>query len=259
MKKSIWAASVFLLFFSAGCANASEKPTVTIAAAASLTDVMEEIVPSYEEACNVDVTLLLGSSGKLARQIEQGAPVDVFLSADTRWTTYLKERGYTDDAQMETFAENRLVVISHHEHAAAGSLEALKSAAEDQTTAIGNPDSVPAGTYTKQALETIHLWDQMEDQMVFAGDVRQVLTYVESGDADYGVVYASDAFTSDKVHVTAEVDPSLHESIIYPAAVITKSRTEEAASDFITFLSTEAAGKTLENYGFTAIGDETNK
>ncbi|MYL20725.1 molybdate ABC transporter substrate-binding protein [Halobacillus litoralis] len=258
MKKRIWAAFVFLLF-SAGCAGAEEKPTLTIAAAASLTDAMEEIVPQYEDTSNVNVTLLLGSSGKLARQIEQGAPVDVFLSADTRWTTYLKERALTDDDQTTTFAENQLVIISHEEQPSINSLKALDSMAGDQTLAVGNPDSVPAGTYTKQALETIQLWDRLQEQMVFAGDVRQVLTYVESGDADYGVVYATDALISDKVHVTAEVDPALHDSIIYPAAAITKSRTEDAASSFLTFLSTEKAVSILENNGFTTLGDEKNR
>ncbi|WP_226582386.1 molybdate ABC transporter substrate-binding protein [Halobacillus litoralis] len=239
-------------FLLTSCAQAANEKHITIAAAASLTDVMDEIIPLFEKEYNIEVDLTLASSGKLARQIEQGAPVDVFLSADTKWTTYLKERGLINDSSYYEFASNQIVVVGRPDHKAISHIDDLKQLPSDIEIAVGNPESVPAGTYTKEALETIQIWEQLKGSMVFGSDVRHVLTYVETGEVDYGMVYNSDAVISEKAEVKAEFDTNLHKPILYSGVTISESRTEDEARQFFSFLREEPkVRETLKDFGFT--------
>ncbi|SDN86902.1 molybdate ABC transporter substrate-binding protein [Halobacillus aidingensis] len=254
MRKLIWIWSSMILLFLCSCASPSDSSemSIRIAAAASLKDVMEELTPLFEEQYNIEIETIYGGSGKLARQIEQGAPVDVFLSADLRWIELLKEQNLVEEDTYIEYATNRIVLIGDDSTSRLDTIQEL-NLKENEQLAVGNPESVPAGTYTKQALERIQLWSRLEDQMVFGSDVRQVLAYVESGQVDYGFVYASDAMISDRVITLTKVDHNLHDSIVYPGIVISKSRAKEQGQKFLTFLTSDRATEIYNAYGFNPL------
>ncbi|MFD2923905.1 molybdate ABC transporter substrate-binding protein [Halobacillus naozhouensis] len=239
----------------AGCSNTpgQEQDTteLTISAASSLTDAMKEIKTTYESQ-NKDVTLTFNfaGSGKLAQQIQQGAPLDVFLSANQKWMDKLEKQQFILKETRFSFTGNSLVLITkQNRHFDFSSIQSIQLSDEEQL-ALGDPASVPGGMYTKQALQSINKWEDLKAQMVYARDVRQVLTYVESGNVALGFVYASDALISDRVKIISQVDQSLHQSIIYPAAVLTASANTKEAKAFLDYLKTEEAQEILESYGF---------
>lgn len=227
-----------------------EKIPLTVSAAVSLTDALEEIKELYEKDHPVDLTFNLGGSGTLAQQIQQGAPVDIFISANREWMDKLEEDDLVNTSTREDVTGNKIVLItgeaSKIDYKSADEI----SAADVDQIAIGNPESVPAGKYTEEILHNLKKWDELEGKLVRAKDVRQVLTYVETGNADIGFVYESDAMTSDKIKILATVDESLHDPIIYPGAVLADTKHEKEASDFLKFLKTEEAQSILEKYGF---------
>lgn len=223
---------------------------IFVSAAASLSDSMEEIKHDYEEE-NPDIKLTLnyGGSGKLAQQIQQGAPVDVFLSADQEWMDMLENKKMILNDTREDFVKNTLVMIgSKNADLNVNNFTDLSPAVGQ--IAIGNPESVPAGNYAKEALTHIDKWDALIDQFVYAKDVTQVLSYVESGNTKVGFVYDSDALRSDKVKVLAEADSSWHDPIVYPGAATSSSEHPEAAKDFVSFLTSNHAQEIFESYGF---------
>lgn len=263
MKKfAIFMLTIASLLF-AGCSNdtssktnrdseekVEEKTPLTVSAAVSLTDALEEIKELYEKEHPVELTFNLGGSGTLAQQIQQGAPVDIFISANQEWMDTLEKGDLVDTSTREDVTGNKIVLIT-----GADSKIGYKSAdeitkADVDQIAIGNPESVPAGKYTKEILHKLKKWDELEDKLVRAKDVRQVLTYVETGNADIGFVYESDAVTSDKIKILSTVDESLHDPIIYPGAVLAETKHEKEAEEFLKFLGTEKAQNILEKYGF---------
>ncbi|MDQ0216060.1 molybdate transport system substrate-binding protein [Oikeobacillus pervagus] len=229
----------------------TEKVELTVSAAASLTDAMAEIEKAFlKEYSSIDLTFSFGGSGNLAKQIEQGAPVDVFLSADSKWTDTLAKKDLVLKDTITSFTGNKLVLISPKDSEPnITSFQELKSNDWKQLS-IGEPESVPAGQYSKDTLESINLWNHVKDKIIFAKDVRQVLTYVESGNADLGIVYSSDALMSDKVQVLAEAEEKWHDPIVYPAAVVKASKHQDEAKQFVEFLSSEKAQSILKKYGF---------
>ncbi|MGP4059684.1 molybdate ABC transporter substrate-binding protein [Halobacillus sp. H74] len=241
----------------AGCMSNTEENEITIAAASSLTDVLEQAIPLYEKEYDIEVNLLLGGSGKLARQIEQGAPVDVYLSADRRWIEDLQEAGMVENDSYVEYATNRLVLVGSNTQKESLAFRKLNSLSSDKQVAIGNPKSVPAGTYTKQALEKIQVWEQLKKQVIFASNVRQVLTYVETDEVDYGIIYASDAEISDNVKILDEVDNQLHDSIIYPGIITSKSRSKEKSKAFLSFLNEKQIQGIFNSYGFMSVANRS--
>lgn len=261
--------TVCMLLIPLGCSNTSSPPSpqapvqnqpneapsakteLMIAAAASLTDALQEMKHAFEqENQNIAVTYTFGSSGKLAQQITQGAPADLFLSASKKDMTKLEENKLVDPSSIATFAQNKLVLIAPKE-----SQLALKSFEElSQSSlahlAIGEPQSVPAGRYTKQALMKLGLWDQLQPKLVLGSDVRQVLTYVESGNADAGIVYATDAQVSNQVKVLATAKPQWHDAIVYPGAILTATAHQKEAETFFTYLKSDKGREILRKYGF---------
>lgn len=234
--------------------DSGEEEVLLISAAASLTDAMEDIIDAFEEDhSGVKVTANFAGSGKLAQQIQQGAPTDVFLSADQEWMNHLEEDDLVDSDSVTDFAANELVLITKKDtdfH--------INSLADLQTEsvkriAIGNPDSVPAGMYTKEALKHSKLYKPLQDQFVFAKDVRQVLTYVETGNTEAGFVYRSDMLRSDDVEAAVSIDQSLYEPIVYPAATVTESAHTELAKEFVSFLESNTVSEILEDYGFNNV------
>jgi molybdate transport system substrate-binding protein len=227
------------------------ETTLMVSAAASLTDVLNELKPAFErEHPGLTVTYNFGGSGKLATQIEQGAPADVFLSASKQEMDRLEEKQLIAKDTRLDFAKNELVLIT-----ASSSPLALTSFEElggdaIKHLAVGEPVSVPAGRYAKEALEHLKLWDGLSGKLVFGSDVRQVLTYVESGNADAGIVYASDAALSPNVKVIAAAKPEWHKPIVYPGAVVAASRQADTAKAFLDFLTSEKGKAILQKYGF---------
>ncbi len=247
-----------LIGLSIGCSQSNpsqgEEPSrsieLTVSAAASLTDALEEIKGLYQqEAENVKVTFNFASSGTLQQQIEQGAPVDVFLSAATKQMDALQDKGLIIEETYEGLLENKLVLVVPQDASTELKFEEL-GAAEVERVAIGEPGSVPAGQYAQEVLTNIALWEAVEAKTVFAKDVREVLTWVEQSEVDAGIVYSTDAQISSKVKIAASAPLGSHEAILYPVAVIRDTKEVEAAKAFIAFLKTEKAQEIFKKYGF---------
>ena len=247
--------SFALLLFLVGCSNdatkSEEKTKLMVSAAVSLTDALEEIKTIYEKEHSVELTFNLGGSGSLAQQIQQGAPVDVFISANQEWMDTLASDDLIIDSTREDITGNKLVLITGIDSTIAYASITDINDSDIEQIAIGNPESVPAGKYTEQVLQNLNLWDDLESKLVFGKDVRQVLTYVETENVDIGFVYESDALSSQEIKVLATAETGTHEPVIYPAAILKDTKHEKEATDFMTFMASDQAQKVLEKHGFT--------
>lgn len=234
-------------------ATAGQPTELVVSAAASLTDVMTEISELYKNITpNVTVKLNFGSSGALQEQIEQGAPADVYMSASKKSMTELEDGGFILEGTKVELLENKVVLVIPADKDEPDSFEDIDDAAK---IAIGEPETVPAGEYAVDVLTYYKVLDTLEaaDKLVYANDVRQVLNWVESGDADAGIVYSTDALTSDKVKVVATASDESHKAIIYPAAVVRDSKNPDAAKAFVDFLSTPEVIRLFQASGFTTL------
>lgn len=232
-------------------ATLEESIELTVSVAASVQDAMQEVQAAYQaEDPNVTITYNFGSSGSLAQQIVQGAPVDVFLSASKQWMDDLEEQGQILDGSREDLLLNILVVIVPQDKT---DITDFSDFGTDNVSklAVGEPESVPAGKYAQEALTSMNMFEALQPKMVFGKDVRQVLSYVETGNVDAGLVYATDAKISDQVQVVATAPADSHSPIIYPVGVVADSEHAEAAQDFVDFLSSDPAMAIFEAYGFT--------
>lgn len=235
---------------SVNSAESHESVSLTIAAAASVQDAMKEIQTAYEaEVPNVVVTYNFGSSGSLAQQIRQGAPVDVFLSASEQWMDDLASSGELVDSSRVDLLQNAMVLIVPQDTTGIADFSDLGIEGMGKV-AIAEPDSVPAGRYAKEVLTTFELFEPLRSQFVFGKDVRQVLSYVGTGNVDAGLVYATDALVSNRVNVVATAPKESHSAIVYPVAVVDGSTNVEAAQAFIDFLSGDTANTIFEEHGF---------
>jgi len=234
----------------AGICNAQAKVNLTISAAASLKDSLAEAEASYKQShANVDFSNNFGSSGTLSAQIDQGAPVDVFLSAAAKPMDNLALKSEIVPDTRHNLLRNTLVLIAPLD----STLRDFSGLVSNNVKmiALGDPASVPVGQYGRQTLTSLHLLDRLNSKFVFAKDVRQVLTYVESGNADAGLVYATDALTSSKVRVVATAPEGSHDAIVYPVAVVKGSHNVEAARAFVWYLSGPAAQAVFVRRGFS--------
>ncbi|GIP55131.1 molybdate ABC transporter substrate-binding protein [Paenibacillus vini] len=232
--------------------NPKSSVTLTISAAASLKESMEEIAALYEaEHENIKLTMNFGASGSLQKQIEQGAPADLFLSAGQKQMTALIDGKFVNADSKVDLLRNRLVLIVPSDASVVPvSLEVLQEK-DFGMIALGEPEVVPAGSYTKEALENGQLWTMLQPKMVFAKDVTQVLTYVESGNADAGFVYESDAKLTSKVKTALVLDEKSHTPILYPAGIVAATKYPDEADQFLEFLQSAAASDVFRNYGFS--------
>jgi molybdate transport system substrate-binding protein len=234
-----------------GGASAPEATVeLTVSAAASVQDALNDIQVAYQAAePTVTITYNFGSSGSLAQQIAQGAPTDVFLSASQQWMDDLEEKGQLLDGTRRDLLLNSLVMIVPQNKT---EVTDFSDFATDQVNklAMGEPESVPAGRYAKEALISLNLFEGVQSKLVFSKDVRQVLSYVETGNVDAGLVYATDAQLSDQVRVVATAPIESHSPIVYPVGVVADSENSEAAQAFIDFLSSDTAIAIFEEYGF---------
>nr|WP_295973102.1 molybdate ABC transporter substrate-binding protein [uncultured Bacillus sp.] len=258
----------FLLIFATACtdnktsdassskdkaqSDSKEKVELTISAAASLKDALDVIQTDYQED-HPEVTLKFnyGSSGSLQKQISEGAPVDLFFSAaEDKFDQLVEEGSITKEDGVDLLGNELVLIVPKESDAAVNSFEHLATAELNQLS-IGTPETVPAGQYAKESLEKLQVWDKIESKVVFAKDVRQVLSYVETGNVDAGIVYKTDALISDKTKIVATADPSTHTPIIYPVGVIKESAHFKEAKEFYNYLQSDAALKVFEEYGFT--------
>lgn len=257
MKKKIITAAVALcmLITTAGCSRSFKTKTVTVLAAASLTDVMGQIEERYEEKHpDIDLIFSFAGSGALQSQIEEGAPADVFISAATRQMDALNDEGLMVSSSIRELLLNKVVLI-----VPSGSsldLTSFEDVLSDGVNMIGlgETESVPAGKYAAQVFETLGIWDEVQARANFGTDVRTVLSWVETGDVDCGVVYATDAFTSDAVTIAAEAPEGSCDRVVYPAGIVAGSEVADEAEEFLQYLQSAEASSVFESYGFTMAG-----
>ncbi len=229
---------------------AQSNTNLLVSAAASMKDVLAEIKPLYQQSQpNVSITYNFGASGALQRQIEQGAPVDVFISAAKKQVDALEQKNLLVPGSRTVIAKNRLVLVVPGNVSGISSFYNLKDA-RVKKIAIGEPRSVPAGQYAQQVLQQLKIWDQIKSKLVFANNVRQVLASVESGNAEAGLVYSTDAKISNKVKVVVAADEKYHSPIIYPLAILKRSKNIDAAKNFSQFLASDKAKAVFKKYGF---------
>ena len=234
----------------AGC-RIGKRPTMILSIAASLQDAMEEVETSYQRDHGpIDFQNNFGSSGALAREIEYGAPVDAILSAGTKPLDDLEAHDLIERGTRTNLLRNSLVLIAPRD----SSLTGFEELASDRVRVIGlgDPATVPAGQYGKQTLVKMQIYDKVSPKIVLAKDVRQVLAYVESGNADAGLVYATDARTSDKVRVVTVVPESAHDPIVYPLAIVAGSKNGPDVRAFVAYLNSRAAKAIFARHGFIA-------
>jgi molybdate transport system substrate-binding protein len=226
--------------------------TLTISAAISLKQSVEAIEKEYQRI-HPEITFRnnFGASGTLAVEIENGAPVDIFLSAALRPMDELEAKHLLAAGTRRNLLRNQLVLIAP----AGSSLAGFPGLTNSQIRfiAIGEPNSVPAGEYALATLQALNLADQLKPKFVYARDVRQVLAYVETGNADAGFVYATDAKSSLRAKVIARVPPGSHPDILYPGAVLVGTHAMQEAKSFNDFLVSRAASDTFDSFGFTAL------
>src|SRR6266852_2568908 len=220
---------LFILFgLLAGCSS-PKKESITVFAAASTREVMEQLAADFQSETGITVTLNFGPSSGLARQIEQGANADLFLSADESWPDYLAEKGLVD--QRRDLLTNKLVVVAPVEGILPIKELADLTRPEIHRFALAGK-AVPAGMYARKALESAGLWEQLKDRVVEGGDVRAALAYVSRGEAEAGFVYATDAANNTKVRIALEVNPELHPPIRYPLVLLKQDSSKPSARRF---------------------------
>ncbi len=222
---------------------------ITVSAAASLSNAFTDIAKSFEKSTGIKVALNFASSNNLLRQMESGAPVDVFASADQETMDKAEAKKISDPNTRKNFALNDLVLIVPANRPAVKTAKELVSE-NIKSIAIGKPESVPAGRYAKASLEHSGVWNQLQTKFIFGDNVRQVLNYVQRGEVDAGIVYRTDALTAPKdVAITAVMDG--HKPVSYPIAVCTTGNDADDGKKFIGYVLSPESQAILSKYGFS--------
>ena len=230
-----------------------EKKPVMVFAAASTTNAVTDVAALFSNTTGIDVSLSFASSSTLAKQIQSGAPANVYISANQKWMNFLEEKKLIDAAGRFDLLSNRIVLISpkssnvHINISTASNLEEILGKGR---LAMGDPSHVPAGMYAKQALENLGLWKQVKDKLAPAKDVRSALTLVEREEVPLGIVYATDAAISSKINIVGEFPKDSHSPIAYPVALVTGNATP-SAERFLDFLKTPEVATIFITYGFS--------
>jgi molybdate transport system substrate-binding protein len=224
--------------------------TLTVSAAASLTEAVQEIAKTYETTAGVKIELNFGGSNQLARQIEEGAPVDLFLSADEASEDRLEKKGLLTAGTRRSILSNVLVIVVEKRSALALASPRALATGLVHSIALAEPGSVPAGIYAREYLEGLGLWERVRSKVIPTENVRAALAAVESGNADAAIVYRTDARISRKVRVAYEVPTGAGPTISYGAAIVRESSHPTAARDFLRYLESPAASAIFRRYGF---------
>lgn len=239
-----------ILAFALLLAPALSAAEITVFAAASLTDSLKEIAARYEKQSGDEIVFNLGASSTLARQIEAGAPADIFFSADEAKMDGLAKKGLIDVTTRKSRLGNSLVVVVAVDSTLKIDSAAALTNATVKKIALAEPKSVPAGIYAKAWLEKLQLWPAIEPKVVPLENVRAALAAVESGNVEAGVVYKTDAGISKKVKVAYEVPSQDAPVISYPVALVKDSKQPAAAKKFLNYLDSQTAGDIFKQFGF---------
>ncbi|OPX83476.1 MAG: Molybdate-binding periplasmic protein precursor [Pelotomaculum sp. PtaB.Bin104] len=261
-----WQVLLGVVFFSlavlAGCAGGKEQTpakaepvNLVVSAAASLKDAMEELKNVYATRHpNVNISYNFAASGTLQKQIEEGAPVDIFISAGESQMSNLDQKGLIIHNSIKDLLGNELVLITPKD-SSLSSIEGLAGGSVARIS-IGIPETVPAGEYARETLTNFNLWDKLQAKIVLAKDVRQVLTYVETSNVDAGFVYRSDAIAGKDIKIVAAVPSGFHTPIVYPVAILNSSKHQKEAEEFVNFLQSEEAFPVFEKYCLKPLRDD---
>ncbi|CAH0194164.1 molybdate transporter [bacteria symbiont BFo1 of Frankliniella occidentalis] len=249
-----WLAAAAVSLSVGGHAMAAEN--ITVFAAASLTNALQDIASQYEKGKEVKIVSSFASSSTLARQIEQGAPADLFISADQQWMDYASGKKTIDDASRFTLLGNDLVLVAP----ASTKAQAVtisektdwKGLLKGQRLAVGDPDHVPAGIYAKEALEKLGAWQQVSPMLAPGNSVRAALALVERDETPYGIVYGSDAIASKKVTVVGTFPQASHKPVEYPIAIV-KDHNSASVTAFYNYLKGPQAAAVFKQYGFSPL------
>jgi molybdate transport system substrate-binding protein len=248
-------AGIFVALFALAAAAvpaAAQEKTITVFAAASMKNALDDIDTAYTAKTGVKVTVSYGPSSGLAKQIEQGAPADVFISADTDWMDYAISKKNINESTRMNLLGNTIVLIapkdSKVDNVNIGQGFDLAKLAGDGKIATGDVKSVPVGKYAKAALEKLGSWQAAEPKFAMADNVRAALLLVARNEAALGIVYSTDAKVEPGVKVVGTFPADSHPAIIYPVAATTTAKPE--TSDYLAFLRSSAAKNILEKYGF---------
>lgn len=235
-------------------AQAADKPALLVYAAASLTNVFEELGKQYQSQHRLPVKFSFAASSTLARQIEAGASADVFVSADVDWADYLQSRNLLKPDSRRNLLGNRLVLIAPADSNVQLQITpnfGLATALGKGRLSIGDPDSVPAGRYARSALTALGVWSSVADKLVLGDSVRTTLAFVSRGEAPLGIVYETDALVDKKVRIVDVFPASTHAAIVYPIALTRTAQADAAA--FIDFLQTPTSEAAFKKYGFALL------
>jgi molybdate transport system substrate-binding protein len=246
-------APLLVVLFIAPITQAEEATPVMVFAAASTTNAVNEIGTLFKEKGGAGITSSFASSSTLAKQIEQGAPASVFISADEDWMNYLSQRKLIAENSRVNLLGNSLVLIAPASGAAQENItvgKELVGLVGNGRIAVGDPDHVPAGKYAKAALVKLNIWKDIEPRLARASDVRGALALVERGEAAYGIVYSTDAAITKKVKIVGQFPPDSYSPVVYPIALIA-ANVHPAARSFLDFIKGDEARKVFTKYGFT--------
>jgi molybdate transport system substrate-binding protein len=254
--KSTWRAWPILIasFFGLSSFAAESDKAITVFAAASLANVLQDLGDAFTKDSLIPVRFSFAASSALARQIENGSRADIFFSADLEWMDYLQARNLVQSATRHDMVENQLVLIAPLDSKVSlkiGPHFALVAALGKSRLATGDPDSVPVGRYAHEALAHLGVWDQVEARLVRADSVRSALAFVDRGEAALGIVYATDARIDKNVRVVDVFPAASHMPIVYPAALATGANA--AAAKFLAYIRGPAGDLAFQHYGFTPL------
>ncbi|MDC9596429.1 molybdate ABC transporter substrate-binding protein [Xenorhabdus anantnagensis] len=256
MKKKVYQLLTGAVISFALIGNAWAADKVTVFAAASLTNALADIAAQYKKEKQGDIVVSYASSSTLARQIEQGAPADIFISADQQWMNYATDKQLIAENTRHTLLGNQLVLIALKE----SKLDKIdinretkwKTLLAGGRLAVGDPDHVPVGIYAKESLQYLNAWDTVNPLMARTNNVRSGMALVERAEAPLGIVYGSDAVASNKVKVVGVFPPESHKPVEYPVAII-KGHEKQAVRNFYDYLKTPETAAIFKRYGFSPL------
>jgi molybdate transport system substrate-binding protein len=237
-----------------GIAADTDKPPITVFAAASLTNVLQDLGDSFTTHTSIPVRFSFAASSALARQIENGAPADVFFSADLEWMDYLETRNLIQRDTRHDVLGNRLVLIAPVDSKIKLTIAPhfrLAAALGKSRLATGDPDAVPVGRYAREALTALGVWNDVADRLVRADSVRSALAFVDRGEAPLGIVYETDALIDKHVHIVGVFPPDSHLPIVYPIALTSTAKAD--AAKFVEYVRGPAGVVAFKANGFTPL------
>ena len=255
MKKLVgcWLLTACLVGAQAGAAD-QDKASITVFAAASLTNVLQELGDGFTKDASIPVRFSFAASSALARQIENGSRADMFFSADLEWMDYLESRKLIQPATRRDVVRNQLVLIAPADSKIVLKIQphfALAATLGKGRLATGDPDSVPVGRYAHEALANLGVWDEVSARLVRADSVRSALAFVDRGEAALGIVYTTDALIDKKVRVVDTFPAATHTPIVYPVALTIGAKPD--AAKFLAYIRGPEGSAAFQHYGFTPL------